>query len=244
MIPFLAALQFLTLSPPLVKRAFTEKELGQAAGFYPLIGALIGALLYGANYGLALIVPNTLRAALVLGLWVALSGALHLDGLLDAFDGILGGFTLEKRLEIMRDERVGAFGLSAGVILLLVKYSSLSGFPQSAPVLILIPVLSRGGMTLAVFAFPYARPAGLGSAVKAHITWKQVTLATLTALLAAWICASWIGLLAVAITMLLVWGISIFVLRRIPGLTGDIYGTINEIAEMFLLVIFAAIYFA
>ncbi len=238
MTPFLAALQFLTLSPPLIKRAFTEKELGQAAGFYPLVGALIGALLYATNYGLAMIVPDGLRAALLVALWVLLSGALHMDGLLDAFDGILGGFTPQKRLEIMQDERVGAFGLSAGVILLLVKYSALSGFPQSSPALILIPVLSRWGMSLAVFAFPYARPQGLGSAVKAHITWRQIAIASLTAIIAAWLCAGWIGPISLGISLVLVWAIALFVLQRIPGLTGDIYGSINELIEMALLLLF------
>jgi len=232
MIPFLAALQFLTLSPPLVRRAFTEKELGQAAGFYPLVGVLIGALLYGANYGLALIAPDALRAALLLALWILLTGALHLDGLLDTFDG-------RGRVEIMRDERVGAFGLSAGVILLLMKFSALSGFLQSAPALILIPAASRWGMTLAVFAFPYARPEGLGSAVKAHTTWRQVAFATLTVLITAWVCAGWIGLIALGGTPLLVWAGSTFVLARIPGLTGDIYGAINELAELVAVVFFA-----
>ncbi len=241
MTPFLAALQFLTLSPPLVKRAFTEKELGQAAGFYPLVGALIGALLYATNYGLAMIVPDGLRAALLVALWILLSGALHMDGLLDAFDGILGGLTPEKRLEIMQDERVGAFGLSAGVILLLVKYSALSGFPQSVPALILIPVLSRWGMTLAVFAFPYARSQGLGSAVKSHITKRQIAIASLTAIIATWLCAGWIGLISLGITLVLVWAIALFVLRRIPGLTGDIYGAINELIEMALLLFFVVI---
>lgn len=241
MIAFLAALQFLTLSPPLVKRVFTEKELGQAAGFYPLIGVLIGALLYGANYGLAFIASDGLRAALVLALWVILTGALHLDGLLDACDGLLGGWTPEKRLEIMRDERVGAFGLSAGVILLLVKYAALGSLPQSAPVLILIPAASRWGMTLAVFAFPYARPQGLGSAVKAHTTFREVVIATLTVIIAAWFCAGWLGIIALGGTLLLLWAVSSFVLARIPGLTGDIYGTINELTELILVILFALI---
>ena len=239
MIRFLAALQFLTLSPPLVKRVFTDKELGQASGFYPLVGLLIGALLYAANYGLSLVAPDSVRAALLLALWVVITGALHMDGLLDAFDGILGGNTPEKRLEIMRDERVGAFGLCAGVILLLVKYASLSGFHPNAPTLILIPAMSRWAMALAVFAFPYARADGLGSAVKAHITWRQVAVASVTALVTAWFCATWIGLMAMLVTIIMVWGIAAFVIRRIPGLTGDIYGTINELVEMALLIIFA-----
>lgn len=239
MIPFLAALQFLTLAPPLVKRVFTEKELAQASGFYPLVGTLLGGMLYGANYGLAFLVSDALRAALLLTLWVFFTGALHIDGLLDAFDGILGGFTPEKRLEIMRDERVGAFGFSAGALLLLMKYAALKGIPASYSALFLIPTLSRWSVTIAIFSFPYARPQGLGSAMKNHTTWKEMTLATLTALVMAWFSAQWVGLAVLLFTVFLLWSIAAFVLRRIPGLTGDIYGTIVELSELFLLLVFS-----
>ena len=189
MISFLAALQFLTLVPPIVQRPFTEQELGRAVGFYPLVGLFIGIVLAIANSLLALIFPPFLRAALVLTIWILMSGALHLDGFLDACDGILGGFTPVKRMEIMHDERVGAFGLAGGVLLLLLKFSSLSTFTDTSAVLILIPTLSRCGMSLAVIAYPYARPKGLGRAIKDNSGWKQLLLARLIAGLCAWFMA-------------------------------------------------------
>ncbi len=239
---FLAAVQFLSVAPPLIRRAFTEREMGQAAGYYPLVGALIGTLLYGVNYGLAIIASDMVRGALVLALWVLLTGALHMDGFLDACDGILGGFNTDQRLKIMRDERVGAFGLVGGVLLLLLKFTSLSGLPQAASVLILIPTLSRWGMVLAIYAFPYARLQGLGRLIKAHTTSKEVLIASLSALAIAWWSAHWLGIAASVGSMFVVWSVARFMLRRIPGLTGDIYGAINELVEVTLLLVFSISY--
>jgi adenosylcobinamide-GDP ribazoletransferase len=241
MIPFLAALQFLTLIPPIVKRPFTVKELGQAVGFYPLVGLIIGALLAGAHYGLSLIAPVSLTAALTLGLWVLATGALHLDGFLDSWDGIFGGFTPDKRLEIMRDERIGAFGLASGITLMLLKFSALHDLPYATAALILIPTLSRWGVALALFGFPYARAKGLGRDIKDNVTWQQMALASTIALITAWFTAQWLGLIALAFTALIVWAVSRFVLSRIPGLTGDIYGALNELVEMVLLLGFVLV---
>ena len=104
--PPAAALQFLTVTPPLVRRAFSMPELGRAVGYFPLVGTLLGTLLAAFDWGLAFLFPAGVRAALDLALWVALTGALHLDGFLDACDGLFGGRTVESRLEIMRDEQV------------------------------------------------------------------------------------------------------------------------------------------
>jgi adenosylcobinamide-GDP ribazoletransferase len=188
--------------------------------------------------------PPLVRIALVLTLWVILTGALHLDGFLDACDGLLGGFTPESRMEIMRDERVGAFALAGGVLLLLVKFSALSAVRPVAPALLLAPVLSRWGMAIALVAFPYARPQGLGKAVKDNATRRQALLATVFALLVslavAWWWADWWALLAMAGAALVVWGGARYTLRRIPGLTGDIYGALNEIIEVAVLLVLAS----
>ncbi|MBC8496790.1 MAG: adenosylcobinamide-GDP ribazoletransferase [Anaerolineales bacterium] len=239
-IPLLAALQFLTLIPPLVKRPFTEKELGQAVGFYSLVGLIIGAVLVGANMLLALVFPPFVRAALILALWVLMSGALHLDGFLDACDGIFGGFTPEKRLEIMHDERVGAFGLAGGVLLMMMKFTTLSALPNPNAALLLVPTLSRWGMSLALIAYPYARDQGLARAIKDNAGWKQLVLASVIAIITAWFTFQWIGLIALVMAGVIVWLAATFVLRRIPGLTGDIYGALNELVELVLIIIFVA----
>lgn len=242
---FLTALQFLTVAPPFIRRLFTPRELGRAVGYYPLVGILLGAILLGASTLLAQVFPPQVNAALVLVLWVLLSGALHLDGFLDACDGLLGGFTPESRLNIMRDERVGAFAATGGILLLLVKFASLSalsapGFVPQRAALLLAPALGRWGMALAIVAFPYARPQGLGREMKDHATWRQALLASVIALAAAWLAAGWWGWLAAAGAVLVTLGGAWFTLRRIPGLTGDIYGALNELVETAVLLFFTA----
>ena len=147
----LAAFQLLTTLPPLVQRSLSARELGHAAGWYPLVGLTLGTGLYGLRLGVGRFLPPDVVAVVVLLAWIALTGALHFDGLLDTCDGVFGGWTPERRLAIMRDSHVGAFGLAGGVLLLLAKYAALTALPGRSTALLLAPVLWRGGMVLAIF---------------------------------------------------------------------------------------------
>jgi adenosylcobinamide-GDP ribazoletransferase len=238
---FLAALQFLTITPPIIRRRFTPQELGRSVGFYPLVGILLGIILEVANHDLRLALPAQVSAALALSLWVILSGGLHLDGFLDSCDGLFGGCTAERRLEIMRDERVGAFALTGGILLLLVKYSAIASLPGASSALLLAPTLGRWGMSLAVVAFPYGRSQGLGLDIKNQASWNQVLLAGLFSLALCILVAGWAGLAALGGATLTAWLIGAFALHRLPGLTGDIYGAINELVEAFVLILMAAL---
>lgn len=235
------ALQFLTLFPPVVRRIFTPGEVGRSTGYFPLVGLLVGAAGWLLNLLLAPWLPAGVRAVLILIAWTALTGALHFDGFVDACDGLLGGQTPERRLEILRDERVGAFGLAGGVLLLLLKYSTVAALvagPATGAALVLAPVLGRWTMTLAVYAFPYARPQGLGRAMKDHTGSPQVLLAGGLALILALLLAGSHGIAAFVLATGVAWLGARFALARIPGLTGDVYGAINEIVEAAVLVSF------
>jgi adenosylcobinamide-GDP ribazoletransferase len=238
--PLLSALHFLTTIPLLPERPYSHEEFGRAVGFFPLVGLIIGGILVGINYLLGFVFPEMMVAALTLGCWLALTGALHLDGFLDSFDGLLGGYDETSRLKIMKDERVGAFGFAAGAILLLLKFvaiDSITGFPLSAISLLLAPTLGRWSLSLAIVAFPYAREKGLGRGVKDFSTWRQVVLSTVTALLVSLLTAQWLGLAIMGIITLVVWLSARFAMQRIPGLTGDIYGAICEISELVVLLL-------
>jgi adenosylcobinamide-GDP ribazoletransferase len=239
--PPVAALQFLTLSPPIVRRMFTAQEMGRAVGHFPLIGALLGALLALLDWGLRLVFPASISTVLVLAASVFATGALHLDGLLDACDGLFGGYTPEKRLEIMRDERVGAFGLAGGVLLLLLKWSALATLADRAVALLLALTLSRWAISLAIVTAPYAREKGLGRAMKDHAGIAQVALSTAIALSAALLAGRWPGLAAVLASALTTWLVVRFALHKIPGLTGDLYGAISELVEAVVLLVYAGI---
>ncbi len=236
----LVAAQFLTIMPPLIKRPFTSRELGQAVAFFPLVGLGLGLVLAGINQGLSLIFPHELRIALVLTAWVLLTGVLHLDGFLDACDGLFGGFTSEQRLHIMRDERVGAYALAGGVLLLLIKFMALTAVPHLTTALILAPTLGRWAITLAVVGAPYARAEGLGRTMKNEAGAAERLLATAFALIVALAAGGVWGLAAMAAVALTVWLGSRFVMKRIPGLTGDIYGALCEISEVVVLLVLAA----
>ena len=236
----LAAFQFLTILPPIVRRPFTAEELGRSVGFYPLVGLLLGVLLFGLDSGLRLIFPPQVTAALVLVGWVIFTRALHLDGFLDTCDGLFGAFTPEKRMAILRDSRVGAFGVTGGVLLLLVKYAAILTLTDRLAGLLLAPLLGRWAISLAIAFFPYAREQGLGRDIKDNTRWPQVALATVTALVASWLVAGWLGLLILAIAGLAMWLWVHFVLARLPGLTGDIYGATCELIELLILLFFAA----
>ena len=240
LIPPIAALQFLTVAPPAVHRMFTSQEMGRAVGWFPLVGALLGGILAGLNWALIQILPDGVAAVLVLAASVVATGALHFDGFLDACDGLFGGYTPEKRLEIMRDERVGAFGLAGGVLLLLLKWSALAAASQRAAALILAWTLSRWAISLAIVSAPYAREQGLGRAMKDHMGKAQIALSTIVALVVALLAGRWLGLLALALAALTTWLVARFTRTRIPGLTGDLYGAISELVEAVVLLIFVA----
>ncbi|HTU19879.1 MAG TPA: adenosylcobinamide-GDP ribazoletransferase [Gemmataceae bacterium] len=236
----LAAMQFLTIAPPLVRRPFTATELGRAVGYFPLVGLLIGGLLAALDRFLTSFLPPGVTAALVLTAWILCSGALHLDGFLDSCDGLFGGRTPEDRLRILRDERIGAFAAIGGFLILLLRFQSLAALSSRSAALWLAPVVGRWGMAGAVVAFPYGRAEGLGRAMKDHAGWFQALLASATAALAAWLLGGRLGLLIMLLSGSLTWLVARFVLARLPGWTGDIYGALCELLEVLVLVAFVA----
>jgi len=239
MTSLLTAFQFLTTFPAVIRRAFTPQELGRAVGFFPLVGLALGGIFYGMEVGLSLIFPAQVVAVLILAAWLLLTRALHFDGFLDTCDGLFGGFTPERRLEIMRDSRVGAFGVAGGGLLLLAKFAAVVSLSRLSG-LLLAPVMGRWALSIVVFAFPYAREKGLGRDMKDNVHWPQVILATVVTLLAAWFFAGLAGLLAFALAGVVVWLGAGFTLHRIPGLTGDSYGALCELVELVVLLVFTA----
>ena len=237
---FLAALQFLTIAPPLVKRNFSPAEWGRAVAWFPSVGLLLGSVLWGLNEAVRLLWPPSVAAALVLAAWVLATGALHLDGFLDCCDGLFGGKTPADRLRIMRDERVGAFAVAGGVLLLLAKYAALADMPFRRDGLLLAPALGRWAMTAALVLFPYARSDGLGRSLKDNAGWRALIIATLIAGVAAWFIGRERGLIALVAAALAA-GIAVgFTMRRLFGLTGDVYGAICEGVELVVLLVFTA----
>ena len=116
----LAAIQFLTILP--VKRNFTSEQTGRSTAFFPVVGIIIGLILFGLHWLLHLFLPNALVNILLLTSLVVLTGGLHLDGLADTMDGMAGHRTAERRLEIMHDSRIGGIGAVGLGLSLIIEY--------------------------------------------------------------------------------------------------------------------------
>ncbi len=246
---FLAAVQLLTSIPLRIKRELTAKQLGQATAWFPLVGLGIGGILAGLNWVINLILPPSVTNVLLIIALVIITGAMHLDGLSDTCDGIAGHKTVEERWKVMHDSRVGAFGVVGIVLILLAQYVALSNMPagKMTPVLLFMPVVSRWAMVYAIFAYPYARPTGLGKAYKEATGWVQLTVATVIMLGIAgglYPLFNVGGFLLFGGVLIITTALAFYFKYKFAGLTGDTYGAINEIAQVmaliFVIIIFKA----
>lgn len=236
---FSTALSFLTvIRTPFSGATLLPRQLAASFACFPLAGLVLGALYYAAAVLLQGRVPVLLLSVLIATLTVLLTRGLHLDGLADFADGIWGGATPERRLEIMKDSRSGAFGVLALIVAVSLRIGSFHALLSTAFLspLLLAPVFARFAMVAAAFGGRYARPQGLGKPFLENIRRHHLALAALfTALAAAAIdyhaLAYFIFALAVAIF------IRISSNRLLGGVTGDVLGTVSEVTEIGILVL-------
>lgn len=233
---FWAALQFLTIFPTPIRHKVTAKTSGKSLTYFPLIGLILGAILLGLNYVLVLILSSPVVNALLIIALVILTGAHHLDGFIDTCDGVIAGSSQKERLSIMSDSKVGTFGIVGAILLLLLKYASLSAAPI-LPALLLMPTLSRWAMVSIIFTFPYAKRYGMGLAFKQGANWQRLTITTVISLVVAVAVLKLWGLVLMAALWLIAFGIASYFRSRLGGLTGDNYGAINELAEILVLLL-------
>lgn len=238
MLPFWIALQFLSSLPIRLPGMPAPQELGRSLLFYPLVGLLFGVILWALNW-LLLGAPALLHAALLLTVWVLLSGALHLDGLADSADAWLGGFgDRERTLTIMKDPRSGPIAVVALVLVLLLKFTALLALIEQeyAVALIIVPLIGRGALLGLFLTTPYVRAGGLGQALADHLprsAGKQVlAVSALACVLIAGLGGVWALVLA---GLGFVW-LRQVMLGRIGGTTGDTAGALLELLEMAVLV--------
>lgn len=240
----LIALQFITTIPVKKELKYSERDIAHSMMYYPLVGTILGVVLVLINLIGTQFLPNLVRDSLLLISFVLLTGGIHLDGLVDSFDGLFGGKNKKEILSIMRDSSIGVYGVLTVVLLLLFKFTLLRELPiaNRNKILLIVPTISRWTMVLAVYLFPYARKEGFGKAHKLYLKKKHVLVATVWVLLLTFIFFFWKGALILGVTFLIIWLIGKFITKKIEGLTGDNYGAINEIMEAVILLLMVLFY--
>ncbi|WP_192553122.1 adenosylcobinamide-GDP ribazoletransferase [Pseudomonas sp. IzPS59] len=238
MLPLWIALQFLSSLPIRLPGMPAPEQLGRSLLFYPLVGLLFGVILWALNIALAG-APLLLHAALLLTVWVLLSGALHLDGLADSADAWLGGFgDRERTLTIMKDPRSGPIAVVTLVLVLLLKYAALLALIEKhqGMALIIVPLIGRAALLGLFLTTTYVRAGGLGQALADHLPrktgWQVLVVSAAVCALIAGFNAVVALLLAVVV---FIW-LRHLMVRRLGGTTGDTAGALLELLEMSVLV--------
>ncbi|MSQ12041.1 MAG: adenosylcobinamide-GDP ribazoletransferase [Dehalococcoidia bacterium] len=233
-----AAISFLTILP-LPGRVISSSSLSASRAFFPLVGLALGVPLALADAGLRHFLPTAVTSALLLAALFLLTRVLHIDGLLDTLDGVLGGHTRERKLAIMCDPKVGAFAVAGALCVFLVTWSALTALAPPARVwtIAVFPALSRWAMIMSLSAFPYARTQGLGSPFAGGPRLASSLFALGTTLAASFLLAGWGGLLLLGAASACAAALGLVLTRILGGLTGDTYGAVNEITQMAVLVV-------
>lgn len=249
MIGFRSAIAFLTILPAGSGRTQEGTGLASARGWFPAVGLLIGAALAtlevswrwiftgGSPGGTMAATASVLLGAVVATVLVVLTRALHLDGFMDTCDALLGGSNPDHRLRILKDPHVGAFAVVGVGCLLLAKTAAISALPwQSRPwTLILVPCLSRGVMLLVMESFPYVGGAGLAGRILSNRGRGQMVFGlTVTVVAGLALVGPW-SLAMFALAALLGWSVGAWATRLLGGVTGDVYGAVNELVEALVL---------
>lgn len=244
---FVTALQFLTVIRVRRRHAASENELARSMVYFPFVGFAIGFLLVKADQALLWLLPDTISNVIIVLLWTAVSGGLHIDGLADTADGLMGGRDPEQRLAIMRDSRIGTAGVLAILFALLLKYAVLNSLFDDAKTAALLtaPAFARWSQMLMMFEASYGREEGLGKAFIGHVRFGGLLAASVVSIgLSAFVIyendtrtallAAGVPVAVAVLTLLWRW----FAGRKIGGVTGDTVGAANELNEVLTLLLF------
>jgi len=249
----LLAIGFLTVFPVRTP-APQPGDLGRAGRWFPTIGLILGLVLASTHFLLSQLFSPLLTAALVVALWAALTGGLHLDGLADCCDGLFAAVSPERRLEIMRDPRLGAFGGVGLILFLILKILAIASLPSTSFIphpssfsllpssSFLLPFVLSASLSrfliLLVARQPSARPGGLGADFALGLTPKVFVLAALIPLLLI-LLGGWRAIIAAALAHLIAFFIIGLSYARLGGVTGDVLGLTVELTELTVLLTFA-----
>jgi adenosylcobinamide-GDP ribazoletransferase len=237
----IVAARYLTIVPIPGRPNQGVDRLGAAAPWFPVVGLAIGAVLVVVERLTHLMFPPMLGALLVVTAWKLATGGLHLDGLADCLDGLVGRDPAH-RLAIMRDSRIGAFGAIGLILVLLLEIAALAELPAPwrTGMLLVAPAVARATPVVLAQMFSSARQDGHGAAFRAGLRWSSAPIALLVATASAAAVLGWLGLVVMVAALGAAMALGAFLGRRLSGITGDVLGAAIEVAELTALLVVSA----
>lgn len=247
---FFIALQFFTRIPIPQRVGFHPDWLQHATRYFPAVGIAVGVLTAATHAGAAQLWPPAIAALLSTILGILLTGAFHEDGFADVCDGLGGGYTAERTLEIMKDSRVGAFGAVGIFLMLALKIATLACLPvwAAAAGLFAAHPVSRLMSAFLIRFMTYAKNEGKAKPFATRMNNGEFAIAFISGLLPVLLLTvsgtlQWQAVLAGC--ALASWGalwMSRLFMRRLGGYTGDCLGAVQQVAEvLFYLGLLAAV---
>jgi adenosylcobinamide-GDP ribazoletransferase len=232
------AFGLLTTFPIKLPEDWSVGDSGRAAVWYSFIGLIIGGITWLAWKVAMLVLPTSVAGVIVLIVWIVLTGGLHLDGLADCCDGLLASATPERRLEIMKDPRLGAFGVIGLTLILLLKAVMLGTLTSSTSLGIVLAASLSRWLILPVALFPLARTGGMGVDFSSGLRRSSVYISGLLPFGLA-IALGVRGIFSLVAGFITIGLILLFTKKRIGGVTGDVFGLVVEVVEAIVLLVFS-----
>lgn len=235
---FVIMIQFFTSIPIPINMDCDEKDYGKGLIFAPLVGLILGCILFFVYIVLSLFLPTTIIAALLIIGYIILTGGLHLDGLGDTFDGLFSNRPKDRILEIMRDSRVGTNAVLALISIILLDYVLLTELNIVAEVLLLFPIAGRIGSLMGAGISVYARKnEGLGKSFIDHCGKKEMLFGGIISLVIFGLVLGLKGALISFALMITACLITKIFTVKIGGATGDILGAVCELNQTVFLML-------
>lgn len=243
---FMLALGFFSRIPMPKNIPYSEERMNQAGRYFALVGLLLGSLCAAVLWSAQLLFPSSVSIFIMMVFSLLLTGAFHEDGLTDMADGIGGGMTIERRLTIMKDSRIGTYGASALVMVLLGKFVLLSELIQFESILLFVVVaytLSRAVAASLIYDMPYvsdtdtSKSKPLAQKQSRAELWVLLTTGLLPCLMLGLSTTVWLVAVVLTFRMLFKRWLTV----RIGGFTGDCLGAAQQIAELLIYLTLIAI---
>jgi len=239
----LLALQFLTILPVGQVRFDDQEQLSLSVLYYPLVGAVIGVFIVALALVSEGVFSPLLTAVVVVSLWLALTGALHMDGLADSADAWIGGLgSASRTLALMKDPTCGPIAVAAVVLVLMLKVAAVAQLLATANVysLLWVPVMARVALLLLLVSTPYIREGGVAETLLREFSKPAaIALSAVVSVLLLLSLSTTAVLMIVCLALLLIY-LRQLMMDRLGGCTGDTLGAAAELSEVALLLLLSA----